>query len=72
MFLKLQQILQTFQQPQKPQSPVIDNTVMAQVQAITAQLKTTSAQPPEQKATFPPPEQKTSFDKVSLRFFFVF
>nr|XP_009931677.1 PREDICTED: LOW QUALITY PROTEIN: splicing factor, arginine/serine-rich 15 [Opisthocomus hoazin] len=63
---QLQQILQTFQQPQKPQSPVIDNTVMAQVQAITAQLKTTAAQPPEQKAAFPPPEQKTSFDKKLL------
>lgn len=72
MFLQLQQILQTFQQPQKPQSPVIDNTVMAQVQAITAQLKTTAAQPPEQKAAFPPPEQKTSFDKVSLHLFYVF
>ncbi|KAM9566524.1 SR-related and CTD-associated factor 4 isoform 3-T3 [Guaruba guarouba] len=63
---QLQQILQTFQQPQKPQSPVIDNTVMAQVQAITAQLKTTAAQQPEQKAAFPPPEQKTSFDKKLL------
>ncbi|XP_009697520.1 PREDICTED: splicing factor, arginine/serine-rich 15-like, partial [Cariama cristata] len=63
---QLQQILQTFQQPQKPQSPVIDNTVMAQVQAITAQLKTTAAQAPEQKANFPPPEQKTSFDKKLL------
>uniref|UniRef100_A0A8C9NLA1 SR-related CTD associated factor 4 n=1 Tax=Serinus canaria TaxID=9135 RepID=A0A8C9NLA1_SERCA len=63
---QLQQILQTFQQPQKPQSPVIDNTVMAQVQAITAQLKTTAAQPPEQKATFTAPEQKTSFDKKLL------
>ncbi|NWQ74831.1 SFR15 protein, partial [Columbina picui] len=63
---QLQQILQTFQQPQKPQSPVIDNTVMAQVQAITAQLKTTAAQPPEQKAAFPAPEQKTSFDKKLL------
>ncbi|KAM9020878.1 SR-related and CTD-associated factor 4 isoform 4-T4 [Ara ararauna] len=65
---QLQQILQTFQQPQKPQSPVIDNTVMAQVQAITAQLKTTAAQQPEQKAAFPPPEQKTSFDKLLDRF----
>lgn len=45
---------------------------MAQVQAITAQLKTTAAQPPEQKPAFPPPEQKTSFDKVSLYLFFVF
>nr|XP_009507217.1 PREDICTED: splicing factor, arginine/serine-rich 15 [Phalacrocorax carbo] len=63
---QLQQILQTFQQPQKPQSPVIDNTVMAQVQAITAQLKSTAAQPPEQKAAFAPPEQKTSFDKKLL------
>ncbi|OXB79762.1 UNVERIFIED_CONTAM: hypothetical protein H355_013747 [Colinus virginianus] len=63
---KLQQILQTFQQPQKAQSPVIDNTVMAQVQAITAQLKTTASQPPEQKAAFPQPEQKTSFDKKLL------
>lgn len=45
---------------------------MAQVQAITAQLKTTAAQPPEQKAAFPPPEQKTSFDKVSLHLLFVF
>uniref|UniRef100_K7G6P3 SR-related CTD associated factor 4 n=1 Tax=Pelodiscus sinensis TaxID=13735 RepID=K7G6P3_PELSI len=64
---QLQQILQTFQQPPKPQSPVIDNTVMAQVQAITAQLKTTTTQPPEQKAAFPP-EQKTSFDKLLDRF----
>ncbi|NXA49098.1 SFR15 protein, partial [Nothocercus julius] len=67
---QLQQILQTFQQPPKPQSPVIDNTVMAQVQAITAQLKTTAAaaaaQAPEQKAVFAPPEQKTSFDKKLL------
>ncbi|XP_025047672.1 splicing factor, arginine/serine-rich 15 isoform X3 [Alligator sinensis] len=63
---QLQQILQTFQQPPKPQSPVIDNTVMAHVQAITAQLKTTATQPPEQKAAFPPPEQKTSFDKKLL------
>lgn len=63
---QLQQILQTFQQPQKAQSPVIDNTVMAQVQAITAQLKTTASQPPEQKAAFPQPEQKTSFDKKLL------
>lgn len=45
---------------------------MAQVQAITAQLKTTAAQQPEQKAAFPPPEQKTSFDKVSLHLFLVF
>lgn len=37
---------------------------MAQVQAITAQLKTAPTQPPEQKAAFPPPEQKTAFDKV--------
>lgn len=55
-FFKLQQILQTFQQPPKPQSPAIDNAVMAQVQAITAQLTTTPAPPPEQKAT--------AFDKV--------
>lgn len=70
--MQLQQILQTFQQPQKPQSPVIDNTVMAQVQAITAQLKTTASQPPEQKAAFAPPEQKTSFDKVSFPLFLMF
>lgn len=63
-FFKLQQILQTFQQPPKPQSPALDNAVMAQVQAITAQLKTAPTQPPEQKAAFPPPEQKTAFDKV--------
>ncbi|XP_006886864.1 PREDICTED: splicing factor, arginine/serine-rich 15 [Elephantulus edwardii] len=63
---QLQQILQTFQQPSKPQSPAIDNAVMAQVQAITAQLKTTPTQPPEQKAAFPPPEQKTTFDKKLL------
>uniref|UniRef100_A0A8C0LK71 SR-related CTD associated factor 4 n=1 Tax=Canis lupus dingo TaxID=286419 RepID=A0A8C0LK71_CANLU len=63
---QLQQILQTFQQPPKPQSPAIDNAVMAQVQAITAQLKTAPAQPPEQKAAFPPPEQKTAFDKKLL------
>lgn len=37
---------------------------MAQVQAITAQLKTAPTQPPEQNAAFPPPEQKTAFDKV--------
>lgn len=37
---------------------------MAQVQAITAQLKTAPTQPPEQKAAFPQPEQKTAFDKV--------
>ncbi|KAM6222137.1 SR-related and CTD-associated factor 4 isoform 4-T4 [Rhynchocyon petersi] len=63
---QLQQILQTFQQPSKPQSPAIDNAVMAQVQAITAQLKTTPTQPPEQKAAFPPSEQKTTFDKKLL------
>ncbi|XP_064129250.1 SR-related and CTD-associated factor 4 isoform X2 [Loxodonta africana] len=63
---QLQQILQTFQQPPKPQSPTIDNAVMAQVQAITAQLKTAPTQPPEQKAAFPPPEQKTAFDKKLL------
>ncbi|MXQ89233.1 hypothetical protein E5288_WYG015806 [Bos mutus] len=63
---QLQQILQTFQQPPKPQSPAIDNAVMAQVQAITAQLKTAPTQPPEQKAAFPPPEQKTAFDKKLL------
>ncbi|XP_041534418.1 SR-related and CTD-associated factor 4 isoform X2 [Microtus oregoni] len=61
-----QQILQTFQQPPKPQSPALDNAVMAQVQAITAQLKTAPTQPPEQKAAFPPPEQKTAFDKKLL------
>lgn len=44
---------------------------MAQVQAITAQLKTTASQPPEQKAAFPQPEQKTSFDKVSFHLFLV-
>lgn len=44
---------------------------MAQVQAITAQLKTTAAQPPEQKAAFTAPEQKTSFDKVSLGLHFL-
>lgn len=63
-FFKLQQILQTFQQPPKPQSPAIDSAMMAQVQAITAQLKTAPTQPSEQKAAFPPPEQKTAFDKV--------
>ncbi|XP_062062140.1 SR-related and CTD-associated factor 4 isoform X4 [Lepus europaeus] len=63
---QLQQILQTFQQPPKPQSPALDNAVMAQVQAITAQLKTAPTQPPEQKAAFPPPEQKTAFDKKLL------
>nr|AAQ91056.1 LRRGT00100 [Rattus norvegicus] len=52
---QLQQILQTFQQPPKPQSPALDSAVMAQVQAITAQLKTAPTQPPE---------QKTAFDKV--------
>lgn len=45
---------------------------MAQVQAITAQLKTTASQPPEQKAAFAPPEQKTSFDKVSFPLFLMF
>ncbi|XP_064413499.1 SR-related and CTD-associated factor 4 isoform X2 [Latimeria chalumnae] len=49
---QLQQILQTFQQPPKSQSPVVDNNVLAQVQAITTQLPTTTAQPVEQKATF--------------------
>ncbi|OBS76882.1 hypothetical protein A6R68_16667 [Neotoma lepida] len=63
---QLQQILQTFQQPPKPQSPALDNAVMAQVQAITAQLKTAPTQPPEQSAAFPPPEQKTAFDKKLL------
>lgn len=41
---------------------------MAQVQAITAQLKTAPAQPPEQKAAFPAPEQKTAFDKVRFSY----
>uniref|UniRef100_A0A670I1W8 CID domain-containing protein n=1 Tax=Podarcis muralis TaxID=64176 RepID=A0A670I1W8_PODMU len=63
---QLQQILQTFQQPPKPQSPVIDNNVMAQVHAITAQLQTTATQPSEQKHDFSAPEQKTSFDKKLL------
>lgn len=49
---QLQQILQTFQQPPKPQSPALDSAVMAQVQAITAQLKTAPTQPPEQKTAF--------------------
>lgn len=51
---QLQQILQTFQQPQppKPQSPALDGAVMAQVQAITAQLKTAPTQPPEHKTAF--------------------
>lgn len=57
-FFKLQQILQTFQQPPKPQSPALDNAVMAQVQALTAQLKTAPTPPPEQKAT--------AFDKVTM------
>nr|XP_033805690.1 SR-related and CTD-associated factor 4 isoform X2 [Geotrypetes seraphini] len=50
---QLQQILQNFQQPPpKPQSPVLDDDMLAaQVQAITAQLNTTS-QPQEQKMTF--------------------
>uniref|UniRef100_A0A8D0KP21 SR-related CTD associated factor 4 n=1 Tax=Salvator merianae TaxID=96440 RepID=A0A8D0KP21_SALMN len=65
---QLQQILQTFQQPPKPQSPVIDNNVMAQVQAITAQLQTTTTQPAEQKHDYPAAEQKTSFDKLLDRF----
>ncbi|XP_054830835.1 SR-related and CTD-associated factor 4 isoform X2 [Eublepharis macularius] len=65
---QLQQILQTFQQPAKPQSPVIDNNMMAQVQAITAQLQTTTTQPSEQKHDFPASEQKTSFDKLLDRF----
>ncbi|XP_060090323.1 SR-related and CTD-associated factor 4 isoform X2 [Heteronotia binoei] len=65
---QLQQILQTFQQPPKPQSPVIDNNMMAQVQAITAQLQTTTTQPSEQTHDFPAPEQKTSFDKLLDRF----
>nr|XP_056714079.1 SR-related and CTD-associated factor 4 isoform X1 [Euleptes europaea] len=63
---QLQQILQTFQQPPKPQSPVIDNNMMAQVQAITSQLQTTTTQPSEQKHDFPAAEQKTSFDKKLL------
>lgn len=63
---QLQQILQTFQQPPKPQSPAIDNAVMAQVQAMTAQLKTAPAQTPDQKAALPAPEQKTTFDKKLL------
>lgn len=41
--------------PPTPQSPALDSAVMAQVQAITAQLKTAPTQPPE---------QKTAFDKV--------
>ncbi|EDK98386.1 mCG129573, isoform CRA_a [Mus musculus] len=49
---QLQQILQTFQQPPQPQSPALDSAVMAQVQAITAQLKTAPTQPPEQKTAF--------------------
>ncbi|MGH0120509.1 UNVERIFIED_CONTAM: hypothetical protein FKN15_016355 [Acipenser sinensis] len=49
---QLQQILQTFQQPPKPQSPAPDNTVLTQVQAITAQLKAPVSQTSEQKAAF--------------------
>ncbi|MBN3286915.1 SFR15 protein, partial [Polyodon spathula] len=49
---QLQQILQTFQQPPKPQSPAPDNKVLTQVQAITAQLKAPVSQTSEQKAAF--------------------
>uniref|UniRef100_UPI00398F20B6 SR-related and CTD-associated factor 4 n=1 Tax=Pristiophorus japonicus TaxID=55135 RepID=UPI00398F20B6 len=49
---QIQQILQNFQQAPKPQSPVIDNSIMSQVEALTAQLKPPIAQPPEQKAAF--------------------
>ncbi|XP_067896640.1 SR-related and CTD-associated factor 4 isoform X2 [Heterodontus francisci] len=49
---QIQQILQNFQQAPKPQSPVVDNSIMSQVEALTAQLKPPSTQPPEQKAAF--------------------
>ncbi|GCC22081.1 SR-related and CTD-associated factor 4 isoform X1 [Chiloscyllium punctatum] len=49
---QIQQILQNFQQAPKPQSPVVDNSIMSQVEALTAQLKPQSTQPPEQKAAF--------------------
>uniref|UniRef100_A0A8C4RPC5 Splicing factor, arginine/serine-rich 15 n=1 Tax=Erpetoichthys calabaricus TaxID=27687 RepID=A0A8C4RPC5_ERPCA len=48
---QLQQILQTFQQPPKPQSPVVDNT-MVQVQVLSSHLKSPSSQPNELKTTF--------------------
>lgn len=63
---QLQQILQTFQQPPKPQSPALDNAVMAQVQAITAQLKTAPTQPPEQKAAFPHLNKKLHLTRSCL------
>ncbi|XP_059824109.1 SR-related and CTD-associated factor 4-like [Hypanus sabinus] len=49
---QIQQILQNFQQAPKQQSPVVDSAIMSQVEAITAQLKPPSTQPPEQKAAF--------------------
>ncbi|MEE6468050.1 hypothetical protein FKM82_008150 [Ascaphus truei] len=56
---QLQQILQTFQQPPKAQSPDIDENVLAQVQAITSQLQSV---PSHQS------ERKTAFDKLLDRF----
>ncbi|XP_075710653.1 SR-related and CTD-associated factor 4 [Rhinoderma darwinii] len=55
---QLQQILQTFQQPPKPQSPVGDENVYAQVQAISSQMNPSSHQT----------ERKTAFDKLLDRF----
>lgn len=56
---QLQQILQTFQQPPKPQSPVVDENVYAQVQAIASQMNPSSHQA-ERKTT--------AFDKLLDRF----
>ncbi|KAG2456394.1 SFR15 protein, partial [Polypterus senegalus] len=50
--LFLQQILQTFQQPPKPQSPVVDNNTMVQVQVLSSHLKSPSSQTNELKTTF--------------------
>ncbi|XP_073440655.1 SR-related and CTD-associated factor 4 isoform X2 [Dendrobates tinctorius] len=53
-----QQILQTFQQPPRPQSPIVDENVYAQVQAMASQMHPSSHQT----------ERKTAFDKLLERF----
>lgn len=57
MFLQLQQILQTFQQPPKPQSPVIEENIYSQVQSITCQMNTQPQQPHQT-------DRKSTLDKV--------
>uniref|UniRef100_A0A8C5PMS7 SR-related CTD associated factor 4 n=1 Tax=Leptobrachium leishanense TaxID=445787 RepID=A0A8C5PMS7_9ANUR len=69
---QLQQILQTFQQPPKSQSPTIGENVLAQVQTITSQLNPShsshQSHPSHQSHLPHQPERKTAFDKLLDRF----